>query len=301
MPTEFFYPLRRRLMQTPVADLWLVLQQLDRIFEVLRAVFQGSLGDPGLIIAVSKEFEIPICQSTNLANAPAVHVAAAFQACIQGPHKPINPHRQRLLAASHKQAKLEKASATNKKAKAKAKKKATQPAAGHTTGTDPDAAVHATVNEEPEPKAKKPTAKPKKPASTTKPAADGNAKAKQQPWPDTPYNVERKAFLKRFLATCWFTLFFFAYILICPFAEATNNAEQTRGWDPSCQPEPRSRGAIVHTAYKLSSFPFRLAMCPHFVVSGGKRLRSGSRFFLVCPQASRSVGGISEEGACVLS
>lgn len=49
--------------------------------------------------------------------------AQAFRACLSGTHKPVNPHRQRLLVAANKQAKLQKpakAAASNTPAPASA-------------------------------------------------------------------------------------------------------------------------------------------------------------------------------------
>ena len=52
---------------------------------------------------------------------------SAVRACVTGEHRPVNPHRQRLLVAAHKATKsLPKASANSKAPKAKAKSKGKQ-------------------------------------------------------------------------------------------------------------------------------------------------------------------------------
>ena len=60
-----------------------------------------------MYIPISKEFELQPLMITGLP-------LCAQAACIDGPHNPVNPHRQRLLVASHKSAKLEKKGATSK-------------------------------------------------------------------------------------------------------------------------------------------------------------------------------------------
>ena len=140
---------------------------------------------------------------SSLAKAFEVHdgsnilpVAAAYEACISGKHSPVNPHRQRLLVASHKEAKLQKTNKKGPAAKGKAGKK-------HNAEADKEEQTAA------EPKAETPAPKP---TQTPKPAEEATAacaKTKGKPnkaskqkgtkRPDTFYNTARKAFQAKFL------------------------------------------------------------------------------------------------------
>ena len=55
--------------------------------------------------SVAKEFEI---NSNCKASSGCPELAAAYKACLEGKHAPINPHRQRLLVAANKEAKFSK-------------------------------------------------------------------------------------------------------------------------------------------------------------------------------------------------
>ena len=111
------------------------------------------------VSSISKEFQVPVHGRNPLP------LDSVYQACVSGPHKAVNPHRQRLLVASHKKAKLEK---TEKKA-------------GNTKQLSHQAKAATAIPEEEQPK---PTKKQKK--KTTTGATQGRT--------DTPYNIARKAF-----------------------------------------------------------------------------------------------------------
>ena len=116
---------------------------------------------------ISKEFEL----HSHMGHHSLIPLPAV-QACLGGKHTPVNPHRQRLLVASQKQAKL--------KPKAAAKCKS---AAGGTVDT---AGTNETV---PAPaKAKKAAAAATKPAQTNK-----------GPKTETAYITAKKAFVAQLL------------------------------------------------------------------------------------------------------
>ena len=84
----------------------------------------------------SKEFELH-----NTGN-PTVLPESAVQACLGGTHAPLNPHRQRLLAAANKPAKVKATPKGKSKAKAKPTKPVTaEPAATSTEQTAAAAAA----------------------------------------------------------------------------------------------------------------------------------------------------------------
>ena len=114
------------------------------------------------------------------------------QAALGGSHRPINPHRQRLLVAAHKAAAStgngnDKTPATtsnvpknNPKAKVKVAKKAANTAANPVE--DPVA---------------EPGSSPEPTTSADKPLKA--LKQKRAPYPDTAYNIARKEFFAQFL------------------------------------------------------------------------------------------------------
>ena len=74
-------------------------------------------------VSVTKEFVLPnVKNSTDLPN--CVH-----EACIAGTHAPVNPHRQRLLVAANKAAKVKATPAAKSKAKASDTHQVTDPQA----------------------------------------------------------------------------------------------------------------------------------------------------------------------------
>ena len=111
------------------------------------------------VSSISKEFQIPVDGRNPLP------LEAVYQACVSGPHKAVNPHRQRLLVASHKKAKLDK---TEKKV-------------GNTKQHPNQAKAATPIPKEEQPK---PTENPKQKKKT----------GATQRRSDTPYNIARKAF-----------------------------------------------------------------------------------------------------------
>ena len=100
----------------------------------------------------------------------------AMQACLEGQHKAVNPHRQRLLVAAHK--------AT----------KAAKPKAAKAEAAKPEAAKAKAAK----PKAAKPKAKRKSKAKgKSKPKAKAKSGNPTNKKPDTAYNVERKRFMSQ--------------------------------------------------------------------------------------------------------
>ena len=101
-----------------------------------------------MIFSVAKDFRVDLAVYDNTLALPP----AAMDACLAGSHKPVNPHRQRLLVAAHK------ATRALPKAKCKAGKKAKK----------------AIKKEEPSPRARK--SEKQSPAQTS--AASQNRRSK---------------------------------------------------------------------------------------------------------------------------
>eukprot|EP00439_Symbiodinium_sp_Y106_P025963 s7192_g3.t1 len=105
---------------------------------------------------------------------------SVFQAALGGSHRPVVPHRQRLLVAANKQVEVPKeaAEASNSKKQADSKK------AKQAAAAKPKAGAKAKAG----PKAK---------AKVTNP--DENSKPRRAPYADTEYNIRRKAYFATFL------------------------------------------------------------------------------------------------------
>ena len=116
--------------------------------------------------AIAKEFEIPnALQMKGLGSLPE----KVIQASLEGKHKPVNPHRQRLLVAANKAVEVEKippAAAPKSKQKGKATANKEEP--------------KATCNDDH--------------SESPKPTTSSQPPKKRAPYADTPYNVARKKF-----------------------------------------------------------------------------------------------------------
>ena len=133
---------------------------------------------------VSKEFELGHKDISNV-----LPVKGAYEACVGGKHIPVNPHRQRLLVAAHKPAKL-KGGAGNVNNNSKKKKKTEPPAEAPPANPSEPEAPPANPSE---PAQELPCASKQKATQKQKGANKTSAKTRHA-YPDTPYNVARKAF-----------------------------------------------------------------------------------------------------------
>lgn len=129
--------------------------------------------------AVAKEFVIPnVTEMKGLGCLPG----SVVQAALGGVHKPVNPHRQRLLVAANKATECEKVpGAVSSKAKAKSK---------------PAAKKAAEAKKEEEAEKEKPAATAEQPESPKPTTSTGQPKKKRAAYADTAYNVARKKFLQ---------------------------------------------------------------------------------------------------------
>ena len=129
-------------------------------------------------IKVSKEFRLRALERNVLPS------KSAFEACVGGVHIVVNPHRQRLLVASHKQAKIDK----NAKKSGNTKDPKAQ-AADDAKKVDIDGGEpNATGPPESTTKCPKPSKKATPKKKKKKTAGSTTVRS------DTPYNVARKAF-----------------------------------------------------------------------------------------------------------
>ena len=131
---------------------------------------QLDLGFTGSRSLVTKEFKLDIVSTQAVPR-------EAMMACLSGNHKPINPHRQRLLVAAHKATKVLAKEAGSTRPKGTGKRKTVTKKRKKNTKLKGASAL----------KAQKKDAKPQEASEV---------KAKKT---DTLYNVQRKKFLATLL------------------------------------------------------------------------------------------------------
>ena len=155
-------------------------------------------------IPISKEFALPPLMITGLP-------LCAQAACVQGAHNPVNPHRQRLLVASHKSAKLKKA---EPKGKAKAKPRApANDSSGTKDGIESTSADAAAQSGD----------MPQEPAPEP-PARHTEKKAPKKKNPESLYMTKKKEFLAQFLGRRRQTVYVIVgcMYLVCPMVLITH-------------------------------------------------------------------------------
>ena len=143
-----------------------------------------------MILNVAKDFRVDLAVYDNTLAIPPV----AMEACLTGSHKPVNPHRQRLLVAAHKATRaLPKAKCKARKRGSKAIKKKEEPSPRAAKSENPGCAIKQESSSD---LGCKPEQEVKAEPVDGKPDLGTKPKKKHA---DTNYNIERKKFFAEFL------------------------------------------------------------------------------------------------------